>query len=131
MSGLRQSIMDQEQPKTFRNGVRFTIAGEPTSKSNGRLFVRPGLLIKSKKALAYVQSFALQVPKLQHPMTGPVGIEVTIWYASRRPDLDPSLIYDCLQGKIIVNDRQIHEQHIYRRLDKANPRSEIWVYPLG
>jgi Holliday junction resolvase RusA-like endonuclease len=50
-----------------------------------------------------------------------------IHYASRRPDLDESLILDLLQGVAYVNDRQVKEKHIYWGLDKENPRAEIIV----
>lgn len=59
---------------------------------------------------------------------------ITIWYASRRPDLDESLILDLLQVDekkykdkkgVILNDRQVREKHIYWRLDPENPRCEI------
>lgn len=50
-----------------------------------------------------------------------------IWYASRRPDLDETLILDLLQGCIYVNDRQVKERHCYWHLDKENPRAEILI----
>ena len=52
---------------------------------------------------------------------------MTIYYASRRPDLDESLILDLLQDVAYTNDRQVKERHIYWGLDKANPRAEILV----
>lgn len=54
----------------------------------------------------------------------------TLYYASRRPDLDESLVMDCLQGVVYKNDRQIKVKHIYWGLDKANPRCEIIIEPL-
>lgn len=59
-------------------------------------------------------------------------VTIRIWYASRRPDLDESLILDLLQGVTYENDRQVKEKHIYwMGVDKANPRCEIEVSPLG
>ena len=52
---------------------------------------------------------------------------MTIYYASRRPDLDESLVLDLLQGVTYLNDRQVKEKHIYWGLDKENPRCEISV----
>ena len=53
----------------------------------------------------------------------------TIYYASRRPDLDESLIMDGLQkAGILKNDRQIKEKHIYNRIDKVRPRAEIEIH---
>ena len=106
-----------------------TIFGEPASKSNQRQIVRMGgkpRLIKSKKALSYAQQFSLQAPRIAHPILGDVLMWCRIFYASRRPDLDESLIMDALQAAAIIkNDRQIKAKVILWALDRDNPRSEI------
>ena len=48
-----------------------------------------------------------------------------IYYASRRPDLDESLIMDLLQDVAYKNDRQVKAKIILHGLDKDNPRAEI------
>ena len=108
-----------------------TILGEPASKSNSRQIVRMGgkpRLIKSKKALAYARQFHLQAPRM--PLREPILDDVLMWcrihYATRRPDLDESLIMDALQAaEIIGNDRQIKAKVVLWALDRENPRSEI------
>jgi Holliday junction resolvase RusA-like endonuclease len=60
-------------------------------------------------------------------MTGDLRVTLHIYYASRRPDLDESLILDLLQGLVYVNDRQVKERHIYWGLDPDSPRAEILV----
>ena len=106
-----------------------TILGEPASKSNQRRIVRMGgrpRLIKSKKALAYAQQFHLQAPRIDEPILDDVLMWCRIHYASRRPDLDESLIMDALQAaEIIKNDRQIKAKVVLWALDRENPRSEI------
>lgn len=109
----------------------FTVTGEPASKSNSRKIVKFGrrmALIKSAKARDYVKSFNHQIKKIEPLMTGDLVVEMTIWYATRRPDLDESVILDCMQGVIYENDRQVKEKHIYHGLDKENPRAEISVW---
>ena len=60
--------------------------------------------------------------------TEDVAVTMTIFYASRRPDLDESLILDCMQGLLFNNDRQVKEKHIHwGGVDKENPRAEISV----
>jgi Holliday junction resolvase RusA-like endonuclease len=106
------------------------IFGEPASKANSRRLVRFGSmsrLIKSKKALTYAESFQQQCAPASHPTALDVSVEIHIWYASRRPDLDESLILDLLQGKIYLNDRQVKEKHIYWHQDKECPRCVITV----
>jgi Holliday junction resolvase RusA-like endonuclease len=108
-----------------------TILGEPASKSNRRQIIKIGgktRLIKSKKALAYAREFHLQAPRmpLREPILGDVLLWCRIHYASRRPDLDESLIMDALQAaEIIGNDRQIKAKVVLWALDRENPRSEI------
>jgi Holliday junction resolvase RusA-like endonuclease len=112
-----------------------TILGEPASKSNQRQIVRMGgrpRLIKSKKALSYARWFQLQAqyglktPSIDQPIEGDVLMWCRISYASRRPDLDESLIMDALQAAAIIkNDRQIKAKVVLWALDRDNPRSEI------
>ena len=114
--------------------VRFTIKGEPASKANSRRLVTFGkrpAFIKSKKALSYVEAFKMQCPKLKSPIEDDVAVWIRIYYASRRPDLDDSIILDAMQGLIYVNDRQVKERHIYWSLDRINPRADIVVAQIG
>jgi Holliday junction resolvase RusA-like endonuclease len=115
---------------------QFVVYGEPASKANSRRLVsfkrkggagtRPAL-IKSQKALDYNDAFRLQCPKLSPLMEGDVSVTITIYYASRRPDLDESVILDAMQGLVYLNDRQVKEKHIFWGLDKDRPRAEIIV----
>ena len=109
------------------------IYGEPASKANSRKMVLIGgkpRFIKSKKARDYVEGFNKQCPKLDELVDGDVRVTMTIWYATRRPDLDESVILDALEGYAYVNDRQVKEKHIYHALDKENPRAHIKVESL-
>jgi len=125
--------------------LSLIILGEPASKANSRrmVYVRgKPMFIKSAKALAYAKSFKQQAAtKLElayaksfkqqatpaAKLDGDVAVHITIYYASRRPDLDESLILDLLQDVAYTNDRQVKEKHIYWGLDKENPRCEIKV----
>ena len=110
--------------------VTFTVYGEPASKANSRKMVlikgRPAL-IKSVKARGYVAIFEGQCPVLDVPTEDDVQVEMMIYYSTRRPDLDESLILDCMQNRIYKNDRQVKQKFIYWGLDKENPRSIIRV----
>ncbi len=113
--------------------VTFTATGEPASKANSRRLVRLGgrlVSIKSAKAISYAQAFQLQCPRLPEPYPGDVAVEIRIWYSSRRPDLDESVILDGMQGRIYVNDRQVKEKHVIWALDQDNPRTWVRVYSL-
>ena len=115
--------------------TKVVIRGEPCSKANSRRLVKSKsghpLFIKSQKALEYVKGFERQCPQLDKLMTEDVAVDITIYYASRRPDLDESLILDCLQGLVYKNDRQVKEKHIiWGGVDRDNPRAEISVRNL-
>lgn len=113
-------------PENDKSRIEFTIYGEPASKANGRRWTGK-FFIKSEKALRYGKSFVEQCPQLDPLMDGDLRVTIRIWYASRRPDLDASLIFDLMQGKIYENDRAVKEQHLYWALDKENPRADITV----
>jgi len=110
--------------------LSLKIYGQPYSKANSRKIVRFGnrmASIKSDRARAYAESFKQQccVPPLLMIFED-VTVTIRIWYASRRPDLDESLILDLLQDVAYKNDRQVKEKHIYwMGVDKLNPRCEI------
>ena len=91
------------------------------------------MFIKSAKALLYSKMFKQQcVIAPSQVFECDVVVTIRIWYASRRPDLDESLILDLLQEVAYKNDRQVKEKHIYwMGVDRENPRCEIEVSPLG
>tara|TARA_R100000458_G_C8233489_1_gene214500 strand:- start:458 stop:832 length:375 start_codon:yes stop_codon:yes gene_type:complete len=119
---------------TDHNVIEFEILGEPASKANSRKLVtikgRPAF-IKSEKARKYVKSFKEQCPKLDPLLDGNVSVWITIHYATRRPDLDESVILDAMQDLIYANDRQVKEKHIFWELDRENPRSEIKIQAIS
>jgi Holliday junction resolvase RusA-like endonuclease len=114
--------------------LEFVILGEPASKANSRRLVynkktkRP-LFIKSDKARSYLKDFQKQCPVKKPLLEGDLSVTMTIFYASRRPDLDESLILDAMEKRIYANDRQVREKHIFHRLDKENPRTLISIAP--
>ena len=108
------------------------VYGEPASKANSRRLITVGgkpRFIKSSKALGYAEDFKRQVPRVEPMLEGELRVDMWIYYASQRPDLDESLILDLLQEKIYLNDRQVRERHVHHFIDKNNPRVEILVQP--
>ena len=115
------------------NYCQFVVEGEPASKSNQRKIVSFGgrpALIKSDKARKYEKTFHSQCPKLDEMLEGDLAGCMRIFYASRRPDLDESLILDLMQGCVYKNDRQVKHKNVFWGLDKEKPRSIIRVYPI-
>jgi len=135
--------------------IRFTIRGQPCSKANSRRIVtfnrgeedQRAAVVKSKEALAYERDALRQIPAAaRQRLEGPIAVTIRIWYASERPDLDESIILDCLQDRfhrlspkgprvllqagVYRNDRQVREKHIFHAIDYRNPRAEISVTAL-
>ena len=134
--------------KVLRDMCQFVVLGEPCSKANSRRLVTNSrtkklMSIKSEKALNYVKAFQMQCPQVEPPMADDLKVTIKIYYGSRRPDLDESVILDCMQSVIHIdkktkhrtvlrnniyhNDRQVKEKHIIWALDTENPRAEITV----
>jgi len=109
----------------------FTIPGEPAAKGNSRRLViirgRPAL-IKSDKGLGFEATAALYVPVLDPPFGGDAWMECRVFYASRRPDLDTSLVKDALQNRVLINDRQVRHEVNSDFVDRDRPRVEVRVF---
>lgn len=111
-----------------------TVLGEAASKANSRRIALVGgkvRVIKSEKALGFVRAFQYQCPVLEPMFLGDVRVSMTIYYASRRPDLDESVVLDAMQGRVYANDRQVREKVIRWGLDPERPRVEFVVEPLA
>tara|TARA_R100000306_G_scaffold60629_1_gene61165 strand:- start:1126 stop:1596 length:471 start_codon:yes stop_codon:yes gene_type:complete len=124
----------QEPRKGLDNDLcEFTIVGEPASKSNSRRLVlikgRPAF-IKSKKAIDYSKTFALQCPTYETLYEEDLVIALKIFYKSKRPDLDESLILDLIQGRVYKNDRSIKIKYVEWGLDRQFPRILVVLGPV-
>ena len=111
----------------------LTIHGEPASKANSRqLVLIKGRMvpIKSKKALSYMRAFDQQCRVLDPLMEEDLAIAMKIYYKTRRPDLDESLILDLLQGRVYKNDRAIKLKYVEHGLSKDDPRVTMAIGPL-
>ena len=116
--------------KKEKRQVNQIIYGECCSKANSRRLVRFGgkpRFIKSKKALVFERDVQLQAKKIKQMLEGDLMIEADIYYSSRRPDLDESILLDALQGIWYQNDRAFKHKVIRKFLDKKNPRCEVTV----
>lgn len=116
---------------TTLHETTLVILGEPASKANSRRIVniRGRMVpIKSQKALDYVTSLRSQAAaQVSNMIEGDLRVEMMIHYASRRPDLDESVILDALQGIAYANDRQVKQRMTYWGLDKDMPRAVIRI----
>jgi Holliday junction resolvase RusA-like endonuclease len=115
-----------------------TIHGAPVSMKNsriprlgktldGRPFTR---WIRARPAQLYERDFIRQARRPADPIRIDVIVCLKIFYRNRRPDLDESIILDCLQrAQVLKNDRQVRFKIVDGlALDPQDPRVEIEVY---
>ena len=114
----------------------ITILGQVPSKSNGYK-IGNNRLYKSKELKDYEHFFLLKMLEYRHLFLEPIkekfSIRILVYFQSNRSDLDNSakIILDCLQNcKVIENDRLCHELHMFKFIDKENPRIEFEITTL-
>tara|TARA_R100001129_G_scaffold54595_2_gene37534 strand:+ start:1866 stop:2453 length:588 start_codon:yes stop_codon:yes gene_type:complete len=125
--------MKKQRKALEQTPCTITVYGEPASKANSRRLVMMGgkpRFIKSKKALGYSSSFNKQINSRKELIDNDVCVAIKVFYKTRRPDLDESLILDLMEEKIYKNDRQVKIKYIEHGLDKENPRAVIVVGPV-
>jgi len=129
---------------TYR-GVKFTILGQLWSMKNRRFPIRKRslktgkirtIMIPDAMARKFELDFITQVPAEYRnlKMGGldtPLKATITVYYPSRRQDLDCALVYDLLQKSgVVANDRYIIEHHEFAEVDAKNPRVEVTIEEL-
>jgi Holliday junction resolvase RusA-like endonuclease len=110
--------------------INFTIYGQVPSKSNGYK-IGNNRLYKSKPLLQYEESFRLQTLTVHDTINVEFGINIIVYFQSNRSDLDNAakVILDCLQScGIIANDRLCVRLEMVKKIDKLNPRIQIFIY---
>lgn len=145
LTPIRFTILGEPASKAnSREIVTMRIRDKATGQVKSTPRVR-----KSDKALDYETDALKQIPpRFRLQLIGPVRVTLRIFYASERPDLDESVVLDVLQDRyksvtvgsekvrqlvqrgVYVNDRQVREKHIFHGIDRANPRTEVFVEPM-
>lgn len=150
-----------ENPKA----IVFTILGQAQSKANSRKVVdipkrdahgervmnedgsaaKRRIFAKSAEAMQFEKDALRQIPPwARQRLEGDLRVTLKMFYRTRLPDLDESIVLDILQdrwwgkgdGKKLVqngvyrNDRQVWEKHVYKQIDPRNPRVEVCVEAL-
>lgn len=113
--------------------MTFTISGSIRSKKNSKqiIFAKGRHIPISSKAYHQWEKGAhaeLLRQGLSEAFIGPVHIKATFYHKGSRPDLHGAMesLADCIQGFIIVDDRQIESWDGTRMVhDKDNPRTEF------
>lgn len=115
----------------------FTILGDVPSKANSYKIITIGghsSLSKTQNLKSYEKSFFLQCPCRGVNITNFFSIDIDVFYANNRKDLDGSfkILLDCLQQcNVIKNDRECVEIHARKMVDKINPRVTITISTIS
>ena len=112
--------------------MNLTLPFPPSANRYWRLTTRNGKprIIKSVEAEGYAtRCYWVAKSQIRQPLTGPVCLDMTIYFPNRRGDLDnrTKQLFDALEGVVFANDRQIEHYSVTRAIDKKNPRVEIQV----
>lgn len=123
-----------------RDKLEFEFLGEPVTKSNEtffnakqkRVFHKTSTSKYEKElkaaALSYMQESESNI------LSGLVNITILYYMGSkRRKDLLnlPKTTCDALNEVVYNDDFQIHEAHLYRRLDRKRPRVRIIIEEMS
>lgn len=91
-------------------------------------------LTREAKTWKETVAWAARADWRKPPLTGSVGLVITLYYAdNRRRDIDNAgkLLLDGLAGIVYLDDRQVDDLRFIREHDKKKPRVEIKVSELS
>lgn len=123
--------------KSEQKEYKFTILGDTPSKANAYKIITIGghaSLSKTQRLKEYEKSFFLQCPCRGVNVSSFFTIDIDVYYANNRKDLDGSfkILLDCLQQcKVIKNDRECVEIHARKLIDKNNPRVVMTIKTIA
>ena len=80
---------------------------------------------ETKTAIAWEIASKGQIEALQ----GNVALNIIFYVKNNRADIDNMLkaLLDCMTGLIYKDDSQVTEMHIFKEIDKHNPRTVIQI----
>lgn len=90
-------------------------------------------LTEEGRAAKESMSLEMRLMWRRAPIEGPVKVTVTFYFKNRaRRDTSNFVkaLYDSATGIVWLDDSQIEEEHLYKRVDPGNPRVEIEASPL-
>ncbi len=113
------------------------LLGQLYSKSNSRQLIfskgKPRI-IKNPKAIKCKKEFVMQLKAQWHgkaPIPQPAHLICTVYYQSRRSDLDITLLMDAIEeAGVVENDRHIWKYQATKEIDKDNPRVEMEIFEM-
>lgn len=89
-----------------------------------------GLTYLSREGREYKRTVSALMDGIE-PIDGPVCLSARVYRARNAGDLDSYQkgLLDAMEGHGYANDRQIVAMHLYKDLDRKNPRVEVRIWP--
>ena len=86
-------------------------------------------LSKEGKGTKYAIGLELLAMGKFELITTPVALNIIFYVKNNRADLDNMLkaLLDCLTGVLYTDDSLVTELHIFKEIDKTNPRTLIQI----
>jgi Holliday junction resolvase RusA-like endonuclease len=115
--------------------LKFTFYGRQYTKKNHKSISRYGVYIPDHiKAYEYRikdDAAALMEDAGLKILDGLVIMKITYYMADKKGDVQnlPETTFDALEDAVYVNDKQVHDYQVKRRIDRKNPRVIISVTP--
>ena len=114
--------------------IEFTVPGRPRPKQRPRKG-KYGNMYTPRETQEYegkVAWYALKAMQGKGKITGPVGVEIRLYFKGKRaPDIDncAKSLLDGMLNVVFADDRQVKELRISRHLDEEE-RAEARVWPI-
>lgn len=112
--------------------MTYTILGNPPSKANNYKIGR-GKMYKDKSVTQYERDFARQCRQKGAMIKTDFEFTARVFFRDKRSDLDNfcKIFLDCLQkNRVIKNDNLCITIHLYKFIDKNNPRVEYELHDI-
>lgn len=108
----------------------FKITTEPISVN--RMYKGRRFLTNDGKAIKTAIAWEIRSQVNSEQTKGTVALTILFYFKNGRMDIDNALkaLLDCMTGLVYEDDRQIAELHVFKMLDKQNPRIEVQVIEL-
>jgi Holliday junction resolvase RusA-like endonuclease len=123
------------------SAVHFVVEGDPVPKGRPITRFRDGQPVRTitpRRTRQYEQRVAWaarQAMAGREPLAGPIAVSMHFYRkTARRCDFDnlAKAVTDAIQGDIVfADDDQVVEAHIYKGLDPARPRAEVWIWTIS
>jgi len=121
----------------YSKKYKFIFKGNPLSKDNEKIRNKQGKYFLSRKYKQYEKDlqyqFLAQKPKDFKMLTGKLAVILKLYFKDNRVRDTHNYtksIFDAFNGLMYKDDKQFCEEHLYRNIDKENPRVELIVWEL-